>query len=166
MLVKLALGAEMDVASSGELDTWGGKLTGLLDRPELPRPSFNTIVKADQFTSPSTRILDVGSPPAGKIWNVLGFVLAGNDDATVSSAGTVGFYIGALQATGSPSLADLRVPRLTIPTSQSFTRGTHWCGGSAHLLFNLVGLTGPTQLVANVFVAEWDEDAILQVNTR
>jgi hypothetical protein len=168
MLAKMALGAELDFASAGELDSGVNRILDFMKGNDLPRPTLNTITQSFPLVSPATRVIDVGSPPSGRIWNILGFTLCAQDDATQSSAGTIGFYIGGVPASGAPSLAQLRVPRLSIPVSQTFTKGVYWCGANDSVLFNLVGLTlaGVAQFVANVFVAEWRENDILELAGR
>jgi hypothetical protein len=166
MEAKIVLGGVLDIVSKGELDEGVDRMLDFMGKQETPKPMFNTITHSQPITNPFTGIIDVGSPPTGRAWNVLGFSICGNDDNTVSSAGVVGFYIGAVTAGGQPSLAQLRVPRLTLPASQSFTKGTHWCGAQDNLMFNCVALATPTQFVANVFVAEWRECDVFDSLTR
>lgn len=170
MLGKIALGAELDFASAGELDAGIDRVLDFMGKQDKPLPTFNVMPVSKSITvgpATNTLIVDAGSPPVGRAWNILGFALSSSDDFTQSSAGTVGFYIGAVPASGAPSLAQLRIPRLVVPASQSFTVGTHWCFSNDNVIFNLVGLViAATQFVANVFVAEWRECDVVDSLTR
>jgi hypothetical protein len=164
MQIKLAAGAEVDIASSGEVnDAAGSILDWLNEDRKAARPNYlplaNTSTGADGIVS-------LGSPPTGRIWNVLGISICGQNDSVQSSAGTVAFYIGNAPSVGVPMLSQLRYPRMSLPFSIMFGTDVLWCDPQNEIFFNLAALAGVTQFVGSAWVAEYREDDILMRTGR
>lgn len=167
MLTRLALGAEIDIASKDEIDGARDDILDVLNKREKP-PRPNYFVQSAALPAPGafSGIVEVGSPVTGRLWNILGYSISGETDAVTSSAGKVALYIGDRPTIGIPTLSQLRVAGLTVPASATFSQKTQWCPSAQSVFFNLSGLTGLIQFVANVFIAEYREDEILDRSGR
>lgn len=166
MDVKLALGAEVDIASGKELDGLRDDIGGMFDKHRPVRPMYMTQVGSRAITDPFTGIIDVGMPPAGRIWNVLGYAIVGNSDASPASAGTAALYIGDLPTTGVPTLAQVKSFASAVPFGATFGENVMWCPAPQHVFFSLAAVAGLTQFVANVFIAEYRADDLIQRTGR
>lgn len=162
MQISLSAGAEVDIASGKELSDGFDDLKDFLDKGKqgLPR-YFVQVGTANGLSGTVNEVVEVGSPPVGSVWNVLGFAICGENDFVASSAGTVALYIGGMPATGTPSLADLRRPGLTVPAAQDLNDKTYWCASGQSIFFNLAGITGLAAFVGNVFIAEYRQNDVV-----
>lgn len=166
MLVRFALGTELDIASKGELDESTDQLLDAINGRKHPRPVYTSVSKSATIPDPFTGTVEIGSPPTSRVWEVLAFSACGLTDSAQSSGGVYALYIGDVPASGVPTLSQLRVPRLVIPTSQTFSQKTQWCPSASSLFVNCTALAGITQIVLNVFVAEWREADVLDNSGR
>jgi hypothetical protein len=164
MEATIALGAQLDIASGKEIDGLRDDVEGMFTKNRPPRPQFFT--QSGTINSVSG-ICEIGSPSTGRIWNVLGYSIVGDLDSTTSSAGSAALYIGNRPQEGEiPMLTQVKDVALTIPASNTFGENVMWCPPSQYVFFNLTGITGPTRIVANVFIAEYREDDILNRSGR
>lgn len=166
MDVKLALGAEVDIASGKEIDSLRDDVSSMFDRARPVRPMYMTQVGSRAISDPFSGTVDVGMPPAGRIWNVLGYAIVGDTDATGASAGTAALYIGDLPTTGIPTLAQVKSFAPDVPYGATFGENVMWCPAPQHVFFNLSAVAGLTQFVANVFIAEYRADDLIQRTGR
>lgn len=112
MLAELKIGAELDIATGAEVADVGDSIVDRVSKRPLPH-YFSLPQSSSSAASATVPFqLTFGSPPKGHMWDFLGCTTFGTDDHTVV-AGNVAIYFG--NAT-SPSLLDLRVPALVIPT--------------------------------------------------
>lgn len=156
MQISLSAGAEVDIASGRELSDGFDDLKDFMGKRQDALPHyFVQSGQASSLTGPVNTIVQVGSPPVGSAWNVLGFSICGEDDNVASTAGTVSLYIGGVPASGNPSLAQLRRPALTIPSAQDLNGKTYWCASGQYVFFKLTAIAGITAFVGNVFIAEY-----------
>lgn len=166
MDVKLALGAEVDIASGKEIDGLRDDVATMFDRAKPVRPMYMTQVGSKSISDPFTGFVDVGSPPAGRIWNVLGYAIVGNSDSTLSSAGRATLYIGDLPTSGVPTLAQAKAFAASVPFGDTFGENVMWCSSPQHVFFNVSAIAGLSQFVANVFIAEYRADDLIQRTGR
>lgn len=167
MQVQLALGAEIDVASSGELKDVETNIGDMFDKNRPVRPMYFTQSGSiPSLVGPFTGMCRVGSPPAGRIWNVLGYTIIGDTDNTLSTAGNVSLYVGNLPSTGNPSLSQAKDVGLIVPSGGRYGENVVWCPSPQEVFFKLTAITGLTSFVANVFIGEYREDDLLQRSGR
>lgn len=167
MKAQFALGAEVDIVSKDELDDARDDILDFMKRDKVVRPSY--LVQSGAITavgSPFSGILEIGSPPTGRLWNVLGFCLCGESDTAVSSAGSVALFIGDRPTTGIPTMSQLRQAMMTVPATSTFGQKAQWCGSSQTIFFKVNALVGPAQIIGNVWVAEYRDDEILERSGR
>lgn len=149
--MQLQLGAEVDIASGDELTSGLAGIEDKLGR-KPPRPTWLSFTGSRLGAG----VIVVGSPPVGRIWNVLTLTLVGNDDATVVANAAAALYVDSTE--GNLSLANCRVPALVVPAFQAFSKGTLWAHSDGSLIVNVSGAVAATdQVVATVSVAEWRE---------
>lgn len=149
MLVHLNLGAEVDVASGEELQSGLSSLEQKLNKTP-PRPIYLTFSGARLGAGN----IVLGSPPVGRIWNILTYTLVGNDDATVVANATVALYVDSQE--NSLALNNCRVPGLAVPSFDTFSKGTFWAHSDGSVIANVTGAVAATdQVVASITVAEW-----------
>lgn len=160
MEISFDVGAKLDIATGKEVTDGFDRLDGLLQKG---RPRYLLQSKGVGGLSGTVNtIVEVGSPPVGSVWNVLGYTLVGDTDSTQSTAGTVALYIGdPPNAGGPPTLSQVRVTRLSVPFYGEFSENVQWCTPGDVVFFNLAGITGLTLFVGSVFVAEYHADDIL-----
>lgn len=154
MLVHLDFGAEVDIASGDELrDGLSGLESKLGKTP--PRPTYLSFTGA-RFGAGQ---IVIGSPPVGRIWNLLSLTLTGNDDATTVANAKVALYVDSQEQ--NVSLNNCRVPNLTVPSYATFSKGTVWAHSDGAVIANVSGTVAATdQVVATICVAEWREGDI------
>lgn len=166
MQVQFALGAEVDIASSDELDAAKGDILDVFEKSRPVRPMYYSLSQAIVVAGTFTGICRVGTPAVGRIWNILGYSALGDTDNTASTAGTVSLYVGNVPANGNPSLSQVRDAGLVVPSGRAYGENVHWCPPGQEVFFKLTGITGLTQFVGNVFVGEYREDDLLQRSGR
>lgn len=164
MLAKIAIGGEIDVVGSKELaDGLDGLGTSLTPKPR-PKSNFyalpGSIVTVG--TGTNTNVINFGSPPSGRCWDILGITTAGLDDFTVV-AGNVALYTGNRSTL---SLGDLRVPKVIIPQYEDFGPRRLYCVGNQELYATVNGVAAGTVVNIVVTVSEWREKDIFNSVTR
>lgn len=164
MLAKIALGAEMDILSASELADGLDGVVGKLRREPVPRPNYytraGTIVT--NGTATNGNVLSMGSPPVGRIWDILGLTTAGLDDFT-AVVGTVALYVGNHNTI---SMSDLRVPKFSIPAYDDIGPGRLWCMPTQVLYCTVNGAVTNQTVNILIQVAEWREKDVINGSTR
>ncbi len=156
-LVKLAVGAEVDLATGGELSDGLNGIKGMLEKSHA-RPLFMPFTASRLGAG----VLTVGRPPAGRIWNILSLTLVGNDDFTTLANTTAALYVDA--DPGALSLAQCRIPVQAIPSFQTISDETVWAHSSGDVCLNVRGALAATdQVVATITVAEWRDCDVTDV---
>lgn len=163
MQVRLALGTELDVATSGEVSDGLNALGDRLSKPP-PLPTFTDRIGADFVPAGGAPlIIDLGKPPTGRTWNLLSVTTFGVDDATVTANAKVALYCGDAQ---NPTLIQLKVPALTVPTFLSLTKGVLWCLDSQNMFARVTGAAALAPIGVIVPIAEWRECDVVARNGR
>lgn len=151
----LEFGTRLDIASGAEVQSVHDKLDGLFNRPK-PKP----LVFPLNDSGWGNGVLNLGRPPAGRMWAVTLLALLGSDDAT-TVAGKAALYVDS-DASNLP-LSLCRAPGLAIPSVTTFSRGCCWTTSNGDLCVNFTGVTGSAQVVANAVVEEWNTDDIIGI---
>lgn len=152
-LIKIQAGAEVDLATGGELADMGDSILDELrgGKPELPR-HFTRISGTSSATSATIPFqITIGGPPTGHTWDILLFTTCGADDHTVV-AGNVAFYVGNA---GAPSLLDLRVPAMLIPDSDKIGSRRLFVPSGQSIYAMVSGVPNNTVVNAFATIAEY-----------
>jgi hypothetical protein len=154
----LDLGAKIDVATSGELTAGLDGLRNDIFSQRKPKPLYSHAVGASAIAADGTASIDLGSPATGRIWNVTGYVLFGNDDNALVANALAAIYFGDPDRVG---IMGLVIPRLTIPSGASLSDEVYWCHPNENVVVTVsgTGLAG-TQVGAKVFYTDWPEAAV------
>ncbi len=151
MLIHLNAGAEVDIASGDELKSGLAALEEKLGK-KPPRPTFLSFTQSRLGAG----VIVVGSPPSGRIWNLVTLSLMGNDDTTVIANARAALYVDSQE--GNLSLATCRIPGLAVPSFTSISKGTLWAHSEGSVILNVSGAVAATdQVVATISVMEWRE---------
>lgn len=154
MLAHLQLGAELDIASGKEVEEGFASLAAKLGKVP-PRPTYLSF-SASRL---GAGVIVLGSPPSGRIWNVVTVTLVGNDDTTVVANARVAVYVDSQE--GNLSLANCRIPGLAVPAFTAISKGTLWAHSNGAVMANVSGAVATTdQVVATISVLEWRESDI------
>lgn len=164
MLAKLAIGGELDVVSSGELAAGLDGVKGMLGKEPDPKPNYysrvGTIVTVG--TTTNGNVIPLGSPPVGRLWDILGITTCGLDDFTVV-AGFVALYFGNHNAMPK---SDLRVPGQIIPTYKNLGTRRLICMATEAMYATVNGVAAATTVNVLVQVAEWRVQDFINSSTR
>lgn len=163
MQVRLALGTEVDIASGQELNDGLGALGDSLRKREQPKPLFFPRVAADFMPAAGALVLDLGRPPTGRMWNIMGVTTFGADDNTTTANAKVAIYFGDIQ---NPTLVQLKIPALAVPIFTTVTKGVLWCADSEILFARITGAAASAPIGVVVHVAEWRERDIVMHTGR
>jgi hypothetical protein len=112
---RIALGAELDIASGNELDEHFKSLRADIAAGGKPKKIFRPLAKAATFSAAAAGelgILALGHPSAGRIWVVTRLCVMGADDATTVANVTAGLYVGD---TTAPALTQCVLTGESVP---------------------------------------------------
>jgi hypothetical protein len=161
--VRLSLGSEVDIVSGKELtdglSTLGERLLG----KEPIRATYSFRPGADVMPAAGALTIDLGRPPIGRMWNLLGVTTFGADDATTTANAKVAVYCGDVQ---SPTMVQLKIPALVVPVFQSVTKSVLWCMDSETLFARVTGAIATAPIGVIVHIAEWRERDIVMHTGR
>lgn len=176
-LVRFALNAEADIASGAEVQAVRDDVAGVksmltrdlnTDRATRQRPMNSVAVAVAAGTGiTGSFIIDLGSPPPGRVWGLLEVIVTGKDEAEAPTgavaslwAGVPGRQVGATVA-DLPTLGSLIRPALAVPSVFTFS-GEAWWVKDQENLFVLVrsASTAVTNLSAVATVAELKSSAV------
>lgn len=145
----LSIGAEVDIATSDELrgahDDLYKRLKGL-----AVKPIHNTITASITVAAGAT-VIDLGHPPSGRLWEIRSLTLAGSDDHTAVN-GAAALYVGD---SNNVSLAQMRVPGLSIPSYTPFPGDGLWAYSSEAVFVNLFAVAVGQGVMATCGILEW-----------
>lgn len=149
-VVKIAAGAEIDIATGDELKQGVGKILGAM--PSDPRPIYSFRTDTEIGTG-STMVIDLGSPPVGSIWQLRYVTLFGNDDNTTVAGVTMGLYCGNPTQL---SLAQLKIPGLAVCSFTVIPDTCIWCHPNENLVLRSSGVVNLGQQIGGIIgVEEW-----------
>lgn len=160
MLTKLSLGAELDIVSGKEMESGLNEVLDEMRGKQDPKPQYFS--RPGSVTRTGTFVLEIGKPPIGRIWNVLGLTVCGQTDATVPTTGSIALYFGD---SANPMLSQLKYPKITVPSLTTFSGRGLWCT-SAESIFLSATNTDLTQLTGIAHIAEWRECDVVQSSGR
>lgn len=166
-VVKLAVGAELDLATGDELKDATDSILGRLDK--RVKPIYTTMV--DSATGDGVQLfpLDLGSPPVGRMWNLRSITVVGLDAFTAPSAAKFfAVYFGDAPAPGGTlSLAQLKVANQPIPSTYASGSNALWVHSNENIIVATnAALTATERLVATAEVQEWRVDDVVMRNGR
>lgn len=149
MLMHLNLGAEVDIASGDELKNGLAGLEEKLGKTP-PRPTYLSFTNS-RF---GAGLITLGSPPVGRIWNILTWTLVGDDDSTTVANAAVALYVDSDE--GNLTLGNCRIPGLAVPSFTAISKGTLWAHSDGSVVARVSGAVAVTdQVVATISVQEW-----------
>lgn len=164
MLMQLSAGAELDIASGAELAGHTDQLAKLIGRGAA-RPLYLDFASS-AVGSGGVVTLPIGSPPVGRVWNVLAVTFLGNNDhGSISSpAGFAAMYFGD---PFNPSLANVKHAKIVLPSTVYPSSGALWCPAGQQVFFmtDLV-VNAPDQVLVTVTVAEYRVRELAQDSGR
>lgn len=153
----LDLGASIDVVTGKEFGDGIDNLKKDLFGRKKPKPIYSAragsvIMPA---ANPTETYIDLGRPPVGRVWNVLGITTAGNDSFTTVASANVSIYCGD---SDSPSLVGLKVTGLAVPETYTVGEKVFWCHSTEHLVAGVSGaVAADSQVLVIAHIAEWVE---------
>lgn len=120
-LMRIQLGAEADIATSGELkdglDGLASKLTPKRDPRPIRKPLANFQTMPANLIKGQTFTLDLGTPGAGRIWKLTRVTVVGLDDNTAIANCVAAVYIGDIS--NAPALlTQLAIHGQGVPYTQ------------------------------------------------
>lgn len=129
-----------------------------------PRPVFGSGSSATSAATPF--VIDLGEPPPGRVWEIVGITLWGVDDAT-TTAGKVALYTGQLpQPAQPPALTGLRIPALVVPFWDDIGGRRMWCQPGERMFVNVSGVTNNAPVNVRVDCAEWRQTEVFMHSGR
>lgn len=131
---------------------------------EKPKPLYLRRAAAVLSDGSHLNVLDLGSPPVGRIWCVTFISLYGADDHTVVAAVSGAVYTGD---PNSLSLMGLVIPVLAFPSSTQISDDVLWVHANENLCVqtSASGAAGQ-QFGANAVVQEWRDHEKTQKTGR
>lgn len=166
-VVKLAVGAELDLATGDELKDATDSILGRFDK--RAKPIYSTMVDSATGNGVQLYPLDLGSPPTGRMWNLRSITVVGNDPFTPPSAATkFAVFFGDAPAPGATmSLAQLKIAAQPIPSTYSSGSNALWVRSNESIIVVTNGAFLVTeQLVATAEIQEWRLDDVVMRNGR
>lgn len=164
MLMQLAVGAEVDIASGSELAGQTDKLSKLI-RQGPARPLYLPLSASASGTG-GLVTLNVGSPPVGRLWNVVAVTFIGNNDhsAVGSPVGFCAMYFGDA---ANPGLAQAQHVKIALPSTVYPSTGALWCPAGQQVFFVTdAAVNSPDNVTVNVTVAEYRTREVEQDSGR
>lgn len=125
-------------------------LTKVLKR-EPPKPLYFPLYAA--ITGPGS--VKLGSPPTGRIWNILTLTLLGDVDDHTAVTGTGALYVDVDYQ--NLSVSQCKIPNLTIPSFTSISAETLWAHSQGDVAVNFAGVSAGVGVTAVITIAEYDE---------
>jgi hypothetical protein len=143
-------GAEVDIATTSELNAMGASLMDAVKGNKRPLPRYLTVMGSGSSGSSGATpfAIFVGTPPIGFMWDVEAVVAVGSNDSTIVP-GTVALYAGPV------TIGNLRLPLINIPEYKQVGERRIWVQGGQELWANIAGVANNTPVNVLVSVAEW-----------
>lgn len=164
MLVKLAGGLEIDLATGAELAGHTEALSGLLGK-EPPRPLYLPLAASIAGTG-TVATISMGAPPAGRMWNVLAVTFMGNNDhgSVASPVGNCAMYFGDPfnVSLGMAQFVKIALPSTVFPAGDAL-----WCPAGQQVFFVTdAAVNAPDSVTIACMVAEWRSVDVVQATGR
>lgn len=143
-------GAEVDIATTGEMNAMGDSLKDAINGSKRPLPRYFTVMGSGGSATSATvpYALFCGTPPVGFMWDIETVVACGPTDYTLIP-GNVALYAGPV------TIGNLRVPLINIPEYKQLGERRVWVQGGQELYANVSGVANNTPVNVLVSVAEW-----------
>lgn len=162
-LVKLGVGAEVDIATGDELRDSTASILGAVREDTEPRPIYMSRSNVD-IGDGVNGIIDLGAPPVGSLWQLRLITLFGNDDHTVVAGMTAAMYLGN---PASLSLAQLVLTGLAIPSATFIPDTCVWCQPQANVVVaTSIAVPAGQQVGATVVIEEWRQRDVSRIGGR
>ena len=157
-LVKIAAGAELDLASGDELAGAKGDILSSLAGKSPPVPLYLQFVSSGVGAGAVAQ-LNLGSPPAGRVWNILSITVVGGDDHTAFLTATqFAVYIGPV------SLSNLANVKNPAPGTTNLPTNAVWCHANENVYIQTDRSLAVTEAItAILYVAEWRVGDVTQI---
>jgi hypothetical protein len=154
--VQLNLGASLDIASGQEIENRFDSLEEKMFGRRSHGVIYLTKVAAGNVPASNAEFyLDLGFPPVGRIWNLTGLTVVGNDDSTALANAKVAIYFGDSQ---QPALSSVKIPGLVVPSFQSFSDKVLWCHSSENIVAGVSGTAAAgSQVLVLAHIVEYVE---------
>lgn len=153
-LIKLGFGAEVDIASGDELAAATADIKGMLSTPDA-KPLFLQKAASVAGTGAGITTAVLGTPPAGRIWNVRSVTVVANDDHSqpTGAARFIAMYFGdPFNAT----LGALQLVKIAIPSTNFIGQEALWCPAGFQVFCQTdAALATTDQLTVVATVSEW-----------
>lgn len=166
-IVKLAVGAELDLATGDELKDATDTILGRFDK--RAKPIYTTMVDSGTGNGVTLIPLDLGSPPTGRMWNLRSITVVGADPFTPpTAANKFAVYFGDAPGAGNTlSLAQLKIANQPVPSTYSSGSNALWVRSNESIIVVTNALLTATEsLVATAEIQEWRLDDIIMRNGR
>ncbi len=153
MEVEFGLGALVDIASGKELKEQGDELKRLL--AALSDPRGRSLPRVDTVTvgaGQTTAVLNLGGPPAGKVWHARRWCVCAGDAFSSPSGVAVASFVGSAASKGS--LDGLIDPGASLPNSARWSHDEVVIRSGQQLYFLLSGVAAGQSYLANALVTE------------
>lgn len=155
----LNLGGEVDITTPSELqsaleaqsDSLVGRMTQKGTRV-IPK----RVTTSEVATTGKTAVLDLGGPPSGSVWSVVGMLVTGADDRTAIGGGALcAGYIGMANSGAAPPLGGLLFPGTAVPAEKTWTKGGFWVLEGQNLFVNVYSATTGQVLAAIATILQY-----------
>src|SRR5690242_7120308 len=144
-IVKIAAGAELDLATGDELKNATSSILSALPGDE-PRPIYLSRADTDISLGGIVQI-DLGAPPVGSIWQLRYITLFGNDDSTAIGGIVCALYCGD---PANLSLAQLKLTGLAIPSATFIPDTCIWCHPNENVVVKASAVVAAGQQVGAI----------------
>lgn len=162
-LIKLGVGAEVDIATGDELRESTGSILGAIQADNEPRPIYMSRSNVD-IGDGVNGLIDLGAPPVGSLWQLRLITLFGNDDHTVVAGLTAALYCGNPT---NLSLSQLVLTGLPIPSSTFIPDTCVWCHPQANVVIaTSAAVSAGQQVGATIVIEEWRQRDVSRLGGR
>jgi hypothetical protein len=126
-------------------------LRGAIDQP---KPVYTTRAASFRGNGVTVPLLDLGSPPVGRIWNLRSISVFGADAFTVPSGSTeFAVYFGDIAGV---SFAQLKMCNKAIPQTVTSSSDAYWCHANENIIVQTNGApANGVNLTATAEIVEW-----------
>jgi hypothetical protein len=157
MDLELAAGVAVKLASDDVAAIGGSVVDALSGSAANPLH----LVRTGVTLGASPQIIDLGSPPTGRLWNLLYICLLGTDAFTALAPGAVAVCVGDPANFG---VSSVRIPAMSVPQMRTVDSGM-WVRSQENLFVLTNAIVSTTQsVIATVELEEWREADVTMNN--
>lgn len=161
-LVKLDIGAEVDIATGDELKGLGKDVFKHLN--SRPKPLYNSTAMSIVGDG-APMVVDFGSPGAGSLWELMSIVTFGSDAWNSIPNLSAAVFLGTLSTDAlSMPLGQLLLPGLSFPGLEEFPKGVMIHGGTNVVLAPSAAPLSGQQLGGVIRYRVWDVADVMKVS--